>query len=1356
MLLSLLGVLRAGKAYCPIEPDFPASRVESMLESAAIRHALVPADQLPQPVLAGFTELMVFGVHSDGRLELSRGCPSVKPSWKPLPETVKDDATAYVLFTSGSTGKPKGCMVAHRGSCNYAKQVVQSCGLTKNMVFLLKTPYVFDVSVQDIFTAFAAGGTLLIAPHRAERDAGAICDIIGDHSVNCACFVPTLLVEFANYLSAHPEDVARVGASLQRVLTIGEALMTATCKQLFQHLPALQIHNLYGPTEASVGVSHHMITAATAGDEVVVPIGRPFSYVSFKAFDVAKYENQKIEARLLDEVDNEAIGELFIGGDCLANGYINNPEKTNAAFFKFPEVMARPADAASPFSMYKTGDLVRRRPDGIYEYMGRCDFQVKIGGVRIECEEVSAVLQEHPAVEDALVTAFDGPFGKALAAYVVVAPGVSPADVKSQVKEVEVAAEKKAVKEESIENVSKWGAIYDEMYMEQDNSISDQDPTLNWSGYIDTYTGKSHVEHVIKEWVEWSCEQVSAHKEIFDANRAKGKQSCVLEIGCGNGMLLFRLAGLVGTTAQGRYIGTDISTTALDYIKQMQKRPEYKSLGIETAQLAAHEVHQVCKPRECDVALCNGVTMYFPSAAYLLDSMRMAVDVTKPQGHVLFGDIQSKRHLLVFRAHVETYHALQRSEATAAAVLHSVYEMASHEELSYFDDELFHRLDRLGADNGFGGRVERVELRLKRGWWGSEFSRFRYDVELVLGDGDSKPKSREPTFKQVTYSALCTEMSLKENPDDNNLADPKLAKQLKAWTERQINATPKNVDGFVVTLPNARTLQAARVLDWLKIAAKEGTSLTDLPSKLLPRDVNAGNAEGSEGLGIEPEMLFTMTLPAGWTKRVIWAEDPAMLRFVVLRTAAAECPWLGAVCSASRDPLPQDLSCYKNQPSDIEVPDLDPMKVWNEHLKEWSQGTRLLPAMRPAVFVTLDSFPKNAAGKTDRGKLPDALEVMERVSDVATFSYEPPSTKEEEKMVAIWENVLAGRQIGVNTPFIAYGGHSLTAVKLSSAVCAEFGVKPDLLFLTSADCTVRDLLKKIQRAGDPSSANASGSIVRLSPKGAKGAPLLILCAAGSSAASYQAVAEQLTKLQVYAVELPGRGSRANEESIAEFDALLKCIMPDVEKWTKQHSRFFLWGDSLGAILAYELACRFEQSPSVHVMGLFVSGNAGPTVADGEQGVGGTVELPGCDTSSAKNLSDEDWKRFLLASSGEGSTSDLSQILADPAMAQAVINPLKADCLAYESYRMSKMVRLCAPIVTLCGARDTIATPCALQTWAEVAKGRIQHSVIPNIGHRIAQESPDAVAHIIQSNCLAVDQQSHASFLGSLVSRLCRA
>merc|ERR1712135_98943 len=259
----------------------------------------------------------------------------------------------------------------------------------------------------------------------------------------------------------------------------------------------------------------------------------------------------------------------------------------------------------------------------------------------------------------------------------------------------------------------------------------------------------------------------------------------------------------------------------------------------------------------------------------------------------------------------------------------------------------------------------------------------------------------------------------------------------------------------------------------------------------------------------------------------------------------------------------------------------------------------------------------------------------------------------ERKMVEIWEKVLQGRQVGVNTPFVAYGGHSLTAVQLCSAVVAEFGKRPDLLFLTSADCTVRELLKKFERSG-----------------------------------------------------------------------------------AEKHHRFFLWGDSLGAVLAYEFACRLEQSSTTSVMGLFVSGNAGPAVASAELGIGETVQLPRGPCSSAFEMDEEDWKQFLLLSSGsDGLSGELARILDDPALAPGVIGPVRADCLAYESYHLSKTVRLSMPIFTMCGANDCIATPQVLKTWKDVAKGRIEHMIIPRSGHRIAQECPGEVANMLHLHSL---------------------
>jgi acyl-CoA synthetase (AMP-forming)/AMP-acid ligase II len=388
---------------------------------ADIEFCLTPYAQAPQPLIAAISRLTTLAVHDNGSVMALSGSPTATVEVDRVPTEVSDASTAYILFTSGSTGRPKGCMVPHRGSALYAHAVVESCGLDSSMTFLLKTPYVFDVSIQDIYSAFAAGGKLVIADPGLHKDADGLATFIADHGINCLGFTPTLLVEFVNHLAS--DDVARaaVASSLQRVLTIGEALMTATCRQLFALCPKLdgELHNLYGPTEASVGVSHFRVSSTVLGEDVVVPIGQPFPYVLFRIFSPSHYETKAITPESLVETGDGEVGELFIGGDCLAQGYVNDAQKTSTAFFDYPEVMKRPVGAASRFSLYKSGDLVRRRADGVFMILGRTDHQVKIGGVRIECEEISAVLKTHDSVDDALVTVFEGPLGKSLAAYVV-------------------------------------------------------------------------------------------------------------------------------------------------------------------------------------------------------------------------------------------------------------------------------------------------------------------------------------------------------------------------------------------------------------------------------------------------------------------------------------------------------------------------------------------------------------------------------------------------------------------------------------------------------------------------------------------------------------------------------------------------------------------------------------------------------------------------------------------------------------------------------------------------------------------------------------------------------------------------
>lgn len=1106
--------------------------------------------------------------------------------------------------------------------------------------------------------------------------------------------------------------------------------MAETCKKLFLLVPDVEIHNLYGPTEASVGVSHFQATIESLGTSTVAAIGKPFSYVNFRVFDPSKYEDKQITSELLQDVPDGETGELFIGGDCLAHGYINDEHKTNTAFFNLPTIQSKPTTSASPFTLYKTGDLVRKLENGGFEYLGRCDFQVKIGGVRIECEEVSSVLLKHRAVNDALVTAFDGPYGKALAAYVVVNPDFDWDAAEPDA----VGAEEDSEDDDTEDLVSKWGAIYDEMYQDSGDGVSQTDPTLNWSGYTDTYSRKTHAQPVIQEWVEWSCEQVLRYKHLFNNESEMQIPRCVVELGCGNGMLLFRIApSVVASSPESKYIGTDISTTALKYIdKIMATDKTYQHMAIDTKQIAAHEVLNVCKPRSNDVVLCNGVTMYFPSATYLVDCMKTAVDATKDGGYAIFGDIQSKRHVIYFHSEVQTYQALRRHDSTPGSVLRAARQAAATEGLSYFDDDLFHHLDHQSSKL-FDGRVARVEMRLKRGWWHSEFNRFRYDIELVV-DPKCQSVNEQLSFQHRSYGQVCAALGLDTNTDQVSVPVCALAK----WINAELAKLPESHSGVVVTLPNARTLRSVRLHAWLEAASRDGRSLAELPDWLIPTDKELGGMDTSANklYGVEPEALFELELPKGWTQRVIWSQDPAMLEFILLRDDVANLPWLRAVqMKKSHLNLSGEvLDAFKNNGADFaENEALDPATACHKALKAWTSQTSLLPAMRPMVFVAVDEFPKNQAGKTDRGKLPDARQVLENLSDAATLEFEAPETEDEKKMAQIWQDVVKV-PVSVTAPFLTYGGNSLTALQLASRVAEAFGSRPDFAFLTSEECTVRELLRKVQSGGEAlKNKDDVGCVLKLSQaKNTNEMPLLLIFgAAGTSAATYQPLAEHLQDMQVYCVEMPGRGQRIDEPLENEFDSLLAKILPDVRRCANKAERFLLWGDSLGAVLAYEAAKSLQADSEGELLSLIVSGNAGPTVAALEQGMGSnTTDSLGRECLSVKDMSLQDWKTFFIASSGKDKTKELETLLADESLAEQALRPLIADCEAYESYNSCDGTRITSPIITIRGDQDCITSSSVMKSWEDVAAGRIEHIQVAGSGHMLVRDAPKELARHI--------------------------
>ncbi|MEO0868147.1 MAG: amino acid adenylation domain-containing protein, partial [Cyanobacteria bacterium J06642_11] len=397
MMVAILAVIKAGAAYVPLDPDYPAARLQWMLEDAEL--AAVIADKTLPPLPDTVVAIDV----ADGSQQL---VTAIKHGLTP-------GNSAYVIYTSGSTGQPKGVINTHRGLVNRLCWMQEAYGLTEQDRILQKTPLSFDVSVWELFWPLLNGASLVVAKPSGHKDSAYLVQTIRQQQITTLHFVPSMLAAFLE-----DPDVGNC-TSLHRVICSGEALSPALQKQFFEKLPNTELHNLYGPTEAAIDVTAWQCQPG----ETTVPIGRPIA---------------NTQIHLLDQ-DNNPVpvgipGELHIGGAGVARGYLNRPELTAEIFIANSFITSEKAGNADPTSiphspnLYRTGDLARYRSDGAIEYLGRKDFQVKLRGMRIELGEIEAALNDYPGVQQSVVLLRDDmPGGAALVAYLV---GTEAGDLK--------------------------------------------------------------------------------------------------------------------------------------------------------------------------------------------------------------------------------------------------------------------------------------------------------------------------------------------------------------------------------------------------------------------------------------------------------------------------------------------------------------------------------------------------------------------------------------------------------------------------------------------------------------------------------------------------------------------------------------------------------------------------------------------------------------------------------------------------------------------------------------------------------------------------------------------------------------
>ncbi|MDJ0835576.1 MAG: amino acid adenylation domain-containing protein [Acidobacteriota bacterium] len=366
MLICILAVLRAGGAWLPLEPSYPAQRLAWMLEDADVAMILTVTKQITvlPPV-----DVPVLTLDT---LEL----PAPPPAW-PLPD-FDPGLPAYVLFTSGSTGRPKGVPISHRNLWN--------CTISRHFYrepvsrFILLCPFSFDLSVGVIFWTIHDGGALVLPREGVRRDIQLVSDLVMRHKVTHWLSVPALYHEMLRHVE--PEKLATLKLSVNG----GEAPPRDMIDAHFRTLPDTAFVNEYGPTEATIWSTARYCEPVDL--DTALSIGHPIDNTQIYMLD-----------RCLRPTAPGVPGHLHIGGDGLSRGYLGRPALTATQF------IPNPFTACSGARIYRTGDLARFLADGRIEHLGRLDHQVKIRGFRIELEEIELALKEHPAVADAVTVA---------------------------------------------------------------------------------------------------------------------------------------------------------------------------------------------------------------------------------------------------------------------------------------------------------------------------------------------------------------------------------------------------------------------------------------------------------------------------------------------------------------------------------------------------------------------------------------------------------------------------------------------------------------------------------------------------------------------------------------------------------------------------------------------------------------------------------------------------------------------------------------------------------------------------------------------------------------------------------------
>jgi amino acid adenylation domain-containing protein len=862
MIIGMLGILKAGGAYLPLDPTYPPERLKFMLADAQV------------PILLTHQRWVErLGDYSSQIICLDRDWEIISQEKEDnLKSEVTIDNLAYVIYTSGSTGKPKGVQIEHRGLLNLIFWHQKAFAVSSIDRVTQISGVAFDACGWEIFPYLSAGASIYIVDDEIKQTPENLRDWFISKAITIS-FLPTPLAEKIITLDWSNNIALRI------LLTGGDKLHEYP---LASH--TFQLVNNYGPTENTVVTTSGQVLVKS--QENLAPIiGRPITNTQVYILD-----------KNLQPVPIGVPGELYISGDGLARGYLNRPDLTAECF------ISHPYNQKPKARLYKTGDLVRYQLDGNVQFLGRLDEQVKIRGYRIELGEIAAVLSQHPAVEQTVVITHEDAGEKRLVAYVALNTPWTPEDDGKMCRGAEEQGsrgEKNAqigsvqLMQLQDEQVLQWQMLYNEIYHQ---SAADLDPTSNFIGWNSSYTNQPIPVEQMREWINNQVAQILA----LQPKR-------VLEIGCGTGLVLFRIAPHCT-----QYYGTDFSPISLNYIQQHLAKQEMPQVTLH--QKMADDFEGV-EAAAFDAIILNSVVQYFPSIDYFIRVLEGAVQATAPGGFIFIGDVRNLQLLQAFHASVQLY---QAEPSLTCAEWQQRVQMQMFQETELVIDPAF-----FSAIKQYFSQISHVQIQLMRGRDRNELTQFRYNVILHIGD--------EPINNPENSSVL--------NWSEDTLT-------VSAVRQLLIEKQPEIL--CINNVPNARVMAAVKTAEWL--SEVESFKTVGQMRKAL---------QELENVGVEPEDLYTLDVP--YRVEMTWSASSMEGRYDVVFVRQDEIDKRTIFPHSTTHSRP--WQSYANNPLQAKA-----ARKLVPQLQSYI-AQKLPDYMMPSAFVVLESLPLTAHGKVNRRAL---------------------------------------------------------------------------------------------------------------------------------------------------------------------------------------------------------------------------------------------------------------------------------------------------------------------------------------------------------------------------------------------------